>query len=311
MKYLYLFGPVQSRRLGVSLGIDMVRSKICSLNCVYCECGKTSELTLERKEYVPSDAIIAELEEYLGTTPVLDYITFGGSGEPTLNSGIGKVVRFLKKSFPRYACSLLTNGTLFYLPEVRSEVMAFDLVLPNLDAVSKRAFNKINRPDPELDNNRIIEGLSDFRKEYKGTIWLEIFIVPGINDTPAELQLLKEAARRINPDRVQLNTLDRPGTCDWVKPATIDHLQSISSVFAPLPVEIITRQAQNFPLWKGTNISTESIRSLLARRPSTLEEIASLTGLTVNEARAILSAMVSSGSIALHAAGKRTFYRTF
>ena len=146
--YSYLFGPVQSRRLGVSLGIDMVQSTICSLDCVYCECGKTGRLTLERQAYADADAIIAELSAFLSTAPALDYITFGGRGEPTLDTGLGRVVRFLKRSFPRYACALLTNGTLLHLPDVREEVAPFDLVLPNLDAVSDAAFRKLNRPHP-------------------------------------------------------------------------------------------------------------------------------------------------------------------
>ncbi len=243
MNYKHLFGPVQSRRLGISLGIDLVGAKICSLDCVYCECGSTATLTLERQEYVRADAIIGELKDYLKSRPKLDFITFGGSGEPTLNTGFGRVVRFIKESYPEYPCALLTNGTLFYLPDVRRDALPFDLVLPNLDAVSNTAFARLNRPDMELDNGRIIEGLVAFRKEFKGPIWLEVFIVPGINDNDAELKLLKEAALKINPDRVQLNSLDRPGACDWVAPATGDHLRAIARSFAPLPVEIISRNA--------------------------------------------------------------------
>ena len=229
MNYSCIFGPVRSRRLGVSLGVDMVGTKICSLNCVYCECGATTTLTLERREYVPANKIIADLAAYLKTEPALDCITFGGSGEPTLNTGLGRVVRFLKSTFSRYRCALLTNGTMFFLPEVREECLEFDLVLPNLDAVSGKVFTKVNRPHRDIDNAGVINCLSAFRKEYKGTIWLEIFIVPGVNDTADELQLLVQAARAINPDRVQLNTLDRPGTCEWVKPAAADNLDRCGS----------------------------------------------------------------------------------
>lgn len=309
INYSCIFGPVQSRRLGVSLGVDMVRSKTCSLNCVYCECGATTTLTLERREYSPADTIIAELRAYLKTGPALDYITFGGSGEPTLNTGLGRVARYLKNKFPGYRRALLTNGTLFFLPEVRKECLGFDLVLPNLDAVSGAVFSKVNRPHPDLDNAVVIQGLSAFRKEYKGAVWLEVFIVPGINDTPGELQLLGETARSINPDRVQLNTLDRPGTCDWVIPAAGDMLQSVAKYFYPLPVEIITRHAQNMPLWDRTGVTPETIRSFVARRPSTLEEIASVAGMTINETSAMLSALTASQSIISYTVGTRTFYR--
>ena len=309
MNYRYLFGPVRSRRLGISLGIDLVQQSICSLDCVYCECGKTALRTLERREYVPAAAIMAELREYLKSSPDLDYITFGGKGEPTLNSGIGEVVACLKREFPQYRCALLTNGTLLWMPEVRSELLPFDLVLPNLDAVSAAAFEKVNRPDPLLDNEKIISGLAAFRKEYHGTIWLEVFIVPGVNDNPEELRLLRDAAAAIGPDRIQLNTLDRPGACDWVKPADVEELKRIAALFSPLPVEIITRQVQESALWPQDSVSRESILALIARRPSTIEEIASLTGRTINHTGAILDGLLASGSITARVLGNRTFYR--
>jgi wyosine [tRNA(Phe)-imidazoG37] synthetase (radical SAM superfamily) len=311
MNYTHLFGPVLSRRLGVSLGVDMVTAKTCSLDCVYCECGRTKVLTLERKEYVPADELIAELTDYLKTGPSLDYITFGGSGEPTLNTGLGRVIRFLKKDFPSYRCALLTNGTLFFLPEVRKACIAFDLVLPNLDAVSRAAFNKINRPHRDLNSEKIIKGLSSFRNEYKGTIWLEIFIVPGINDSPEELEQIAQNARMINPDRVQLNTLDRPGACDWVKPASVERLNTIADFFSPLPVQIISRKESSPSLWEFSRVNPDTIRSLIARRPSTVDEISRMAGLTINQTSAMLSDLTASRSIIPFSVGSRTFYRIF
>jgi wyosine [tRNA(Phe)-imidazoG37] synthetase (radical SAM superfamily) len=311
MNYRSLFGPVHSRRLGVSLGIDFVDSKRCSLDCIYCECGRTASLSTVRAEYVRAETIIAELTDFLAGAPRLDYITFGGSGEPTLNTAIGPVVRFIKSSFPQYKCALLTNGTLLHLPEVRQEALPFDIVLPNLDAVSPEAFTKINRPHADLDNSVIINGLIAFRAEYKGTIWLEMFIVPGINDTPEEIALIKEASLRIAPDRVQLNTLDRPGACDWVMPAPLTLLQSIARDLAPLPVEIITRNARNLALWKKGDVSLDAVQSLIARRPSTVEEIASLSGLTINESLGLLSTLIEKKALSSHTVGNRTFYRIF
>jgi wyosine [tRNA(Phe)-imidazoG37] synthetase (radical SAM superfamily) len=287
----------------------MVQSTICSLDCVYCECGKTSNRTLERKEYVAADAIIKELIDFLAQLPAIDFVTFGGSGEPTLNSELGRIVRFLKREFPRYRCALLTNGTLLYLPEVREEILPFDMVLPNLDAVSQSVFDAINRPSPGLDNEQIIEGLIALRREYHGTIWLEIFIVPGVNDTQAELSLLKAAAARIRPDRVQLNSLDRPGACDWVKPATAEHLESLAHFFAPLPVEIISRRIRGSAPWKERDSSPDAILSLLARRPSTIEEISLLTGLTVNRATDVIRGLIADRSVTTHTVEHRTFFR--
>jgi wyosine [tRNA(Phe)-imidazoG37] synthetase (radical SAM superfamily) len=312
MEYSYLFGPVQSRRLGVSLGIDVIHSKTCSLNCVYCECGRTTELTLDRREYADTGKIIAELTNYLSGKPTLDYITFGGSGEPTLNTGTGRILRFLKEHYPAYKCALLTNGTLLYLPEVREELLPFDVVLPSLDAVSDRVFAKVNRPHGKLLNRTIIQGLIDFRKEYKGLLWLEVFIVPGINDTPSELALFRESIKEINPDRVQINSLDRPGACDWVQPASRGKLQDIAGFFSPLPVEIISRRASGAtaPLPQKADGSPDAILAMIARRPSTVEEIAALAGLDINQANKILSALEDSKRIEKQTGGDNSFYRT-
>jgi wyosine [tRNA(Phe)-imidazoG37] synthetase (radical SAM superfamily) len=191
MKHKHLFGPVPSRRLGVSLGVDLIPLKTCSLDCVYCECGKTTRLTVERKEYIPVDRVIAELEVYLRNNPPLDFITFAGSGEPTLNSGLGNVISYLKQNFRQYRTCLLTNGTLFTDPEVRAEAAAVDLIIPSLDAATEDTFNRLNRPEISLDCTAIINGLEQLRSEYKGEIILEIFIVPGLNDTELEPLVLQ------------------------------------------------------------------------------------------------------------------------
>lgn len=239
MKLKYIFGPVISRRLGRSLGIDLIPFKTCSLDCIYCECGRTNSLTRERKEYVPTDEVINELNNYLSTLPELDYLTFSGSGEPTLHSGIGKIINFLKDNYPQYKVALLTNGTLFTDKNVIAEVKRADLIVPSLDGVSEEVFSKINRPVNNITSQEIISGLENLRKEYRGEIWLEIFIVPGINDKEKELRLFKEAIARIRPDKVQLNTLDRPGTEAWVRPVPEEKLRSITG-FLGDKVEIVT-----------------------------------------------------------------------
>ncbi|MDK2863513.1 MAG: hypothetical protein PWQ46_1223, partial [Methanomicrobiaceae archaeon] len=193
MAYRYLFGPVPSRRLGISLGIDLVPHKTCSFNCIYCECGQTTDLTCERREYVPTNRVIAELDDFLATAPDLDYVTFAGSGEPTLHSGIGEIISFIKDRYPRYRVAVLTNSALFTDPDVRAALMRADLVVPSLDAVSEEVFVKINRPSPGITAGQVLEGLLDFAREYTGEVWLEIFIVPGVNDTDKELRLLKDA----------------------------------------------------------------------------------------------------------------------
>jgi len=307
-QYEYLFGPVHSRRLGISLGIDLVRQKICTLNCIYCECGSTKKLTLERKEYVPGDKIIGELDSYLGRSPSLDYVTFAGNGEPTLNTAIGRIVRHVKEHFPQYKTALLTNGTLFYLPEVREDVMPFDLVKPSIDAVSSRRFFDINHPHNKLNTDLIIEGLSEFTTKYKGPVWLEVFIVPDVNDTPEELLLLKKAIKRISPTRVQINTLDRPGTVDWIRPAGFDRLVEIARFLLPYPVEIITRESTKLFNFEPSPQEMEKIRALLKKGPMSAEQIASSLYRIINETVPALTSLVSSGLVVKREKHNRIIY---
>lgn len=228
MKLQYIFGPVISRRLGLSLGIDLIPFKTCSLDCVYCECGKTNQLLIERREYVPTAEVTAELDKYLQSNPNIDYLTFSGSGEPTLHSGLGQIIDFIKENYPRYKISLLTNSTLFPQEGVIKEVKDLDLIVPSLDAVSEDIFNKINRPISGVRAAEIVKGLESLRASFVGQLWLEIFIIPGINDHREELQLFKKALQRIRPDKIQLNSLDRLGTENWVPPVAPKNLELIA-----------------------------------------------------------------------------------
>ncbi|RLC09648.1 MAG: hypothetical protein DRI24_21450 [Deltaproteobacteria bacterium] len=198
--YHYLFGPVPSRRLGISLGIDLVPMKTCTLNCIYCECGRTTDLTLSRREYVPLPEVKAEFLHYQSNHPRPDYITFSGSGEPTLNSSIGKIIRFIHSHDTGIPVAVLTNGTLLFDPQVRKELKPASVVMPSLDAATDKVFIKINRPHSRSSVKGMIEGLIQFRKEFKGLIWLEIFIVTGLNNTESELTALKRAIQKISPD---------------------------------------------------------------------------------------------------------------
>ena len=173
--YNYLFGPVPSRRLGISLGVDLVPMKTCTLNCVYCECGRTTHLALERKEYVPFDAVKEELTHYFSHNPGPDYVTFSGSGEPTLNSRIGDVVHSIKNQTSDIPIAVLTNGTLLFQKQTCDDIRDATVVIPSLDAATEKVFRKINQPHPQLKIDTIIRGLVQFRKDYSRQIWLEIF----------------------------------------------------------------------------------------------------------------------------------------
>jgi len=309
MKYQHLFGPVPSRRLGISLGVDLVPHKVCSLNCIYCEVGRTTNLTIERKEYIPLADILRELEHYLNQKPELDYITFSGAGEPLLHNGIGTVISFIKDNYPMYKLAILTNSTLLYEENIRKEILGIDLLLPSLDAVSDLVFKKLNRPNSKLDNNKIIDGLIKFRSNFKGKIWLEVFIVPGLNDTKAELDHLKNTIIKINPDSVQLNTLDRPGTESWLAPASKRKLEEIADFFEPLPVEIIAKfKSRNKVTSYHKNIEQQIIETI-KRRPCTDIDLSEILGIHVNEINKYLSELINEGLIDSQYQERGIFFR--
>jgi len=262
----YLFGPVLSRRIGLSLGVDIVPYKYCSLDCVYCEAGRTTNLSTIRKELVDTDAVISELEQYLSKTPKLDYITFSGNGEPTLHLGLEKITNYLATNFPQYKLCLITNSTSYLEPKV-------DLIMPSLDAVSQDVFESINHPAPGIKSLEIVESLIKFKRIYKGIMWLEIFFVSGLNDTLSELTKLKEAIIRIKPDKIQLNSLDRPAAKDWVKAISQKRLLWIKEFFSPLPVEIIAKALPSGEYEKISENLNNSIVDIVKRRPCTIKEL--------------------------------------
>jgi wyosine [tRNA(Phe)-imidazoG37] synthetase (radical SAM superfamily) len=295
--YKHLFGPVPSRRLGMSLGVDLVPHKVCSLNCIYCECGRTPELTLKRKEYISYIEVVKELKHYFNNNPAPDYITFSGAGEPTLNSRFGDVLTFIKSNYPDIPVAVLTNGTLFYQKQVRKEMLDADLVLPSLDAASDLSFRKINRPFHKLKINEYIQGLVDFRKEYRGKIWLEVLILPGYNDNAAELHLLKEAIEKIKPERIQLNTLDRPGTIAGLKAASKDKLQEIVDFWDLDNVEIIAAAPERKDIKSYRKDAESAILETISRRPCTVDDLVKILGLHSNEINKYLDVLESENKI--------------
>ncbi len=295
--YRYLFGPVPSRRLGMSLGVDLVPKKVCSLNCVYCEVGKTTKLTTERREYILYDKVTKELEHYFANNPDPDYITFSGSGEPTLNARIGDVLQFIKRRKPEIPVAVLTNGTLFYDKKVRRDLMDASVVLPSLDAATETTFQKINRPARGLTVEKYIQGLVEFRKEYSGQIWLEVFIAPGYNDNEIDLNALKKAFDQIKPDQIQLNTLDRPGTVAGIHPASHENLQKIID-FLGLPNAVIIAAAPERKNIQSYRKDAETaILGTITRRPCTVDDLVKILGLHINEINKYLDVLEADGRI--------------
>ncbi|MCD4652266.1 MAG: radical SAM protein [Candidatus Cloacimonetes bacterium] len=305
----YLFGPVPSRRLGVSLGIDLVPYKTCNLNCVYCEVGTTTNLTRELSEYVPTSEVISELSSYLSTRPHLDFITFSGAGEPGLHVGLGRIINWLKTHYPEYRLALLTNGILMADDAFRQSVVEVDVVLPSLDAVSESVFQSINRPALGIHAEDYIRGLIEFRKLFKGEIWLEVFLVPGINDTVDELDKIYKVIRELAPDKVQLNTLDRPGTEDWVVPLSNESLLQIKHKWSELPIEIPSLGILHEVKATEKSKAEGRMLAMLSRRPCTESDIISSLGLSVKDVRWLISRLIASGKIIQEQQKRGVFYK--
>lgn len=217
MKYVY--GPVPSRRLGQSLGVDTIPLKTCNWNCVYCQLGRTRPVTNERKEYYPREEIIAEVRQALAAHKPgeIDWVTFVGSGEPTLHSCTGWLIRQVK-SLTDLPVAIITNGSLLYRADVRQELMAADAVLPTLDAGTADLFRRINRPHPESTFERQVEGLVSFSAEYQGKLWPEVMLVRGLNDTEGALRDIAAILRRVNPQEIHISLPTRPPAETWVEP---------------------------------------------------------------------------------------------
>ncbi len=301
-----VFGPVPSRRLGLSLGVDLLHPKTCTLDCVYCELGRTTRHTTQRDRYRDPRLVLAEVEKRLAELDYPpDYITLAGSGEPTLHQDLGLVLRELKKLSPA-KLAVLTNSTLCPDPKVRADLTEADVVVPSLDAASQAVFKKINRPANGLQINAIIGALEDLRVEFPGQIWLEVLFVEGFNDTPQEIRGIVEAAGRIRPDKVQLNTIIRPPAYPGARALSHERLSEIAGLFGS-PTEVI---APPHGRAGGDRGSRERLLvEMTRRRPLTLEDVAAAFGLQHDQARELLSGLVAREMMKEERFGNRIFFR--
>ena len=214
MKFCY--GPVPSRRLGRSLGIDILPSKTCNYQCIYCQLGRTNNFTNTRRDFFPKEQIVEEIEKAIKQNEdKADYITFVGSGEPTLYKSLKELILHVKAITKKPIC-VITNGSLLFDSEVQEALFLADVILPSLDAGDNKNFIRINRPHPTLNFDRIINGLVDFRKNYEGKFWIEVMLIKGINDSKGDLTKIKEKIDLIKPDRIDINVPIRPPTEQWV-----------------------------------------------------------------------------------------------
>jgi wyosine [tRNA(Phe)-imidazoG37] synthetase (radical SAM superfamily) len=293
--YRYLYGPVPSRRLGRSLGIDLVPHKICTYDCIYCQIGETTDKTLVRKEYAPVREILEEVRSFLKEElSTLDHLSLSGSGEPTLHSQIRSLIEGIKTITP-IPIAVITNGSLLYEEEVRRDLLLADIVLPSLDAGSQEVFDRVNRPLSELSIEKVIEGIVEFRKVYKGQIWLEILFCRGVNDSEEELLKMREAVDRIQPDCIHLNTIVRPPSQRWALPLNEVEMEKIKEFFGKR-AEIIS-QFDRHPASVLEKDIGEEILKILKRRPLSLSDLSRGMGIPQNEVDHYMRPLVQEGKI--------------
>jgi wyosine [tRNA(Phe)-imidazoG37] synthetase (radical SAM superfamily) len=305
-RYKYLYGPVPSRRLGRSLGIDLVPHKICTYDCIYCQIGKTSQKTLIRKEYIPVNEILDEVKRFLKEeTSSTDVLSLTGSGEPTLHSQIRLVIEGIK-AIASIPVAVITNGSLLYKEEIRQGLLAADLVLPSLDAVSSEVFMKINRPRKGFSVEKVIEGLVKFRKDYKGQIWLEILFCKGVNDSKEELERMKKTVERIAPDRIHLNTVVRPPSEKWAVPLNQKEMEEIRGFFGE-KASIISEFDRHPPAVAERDIKEEILR-ILKRRPLSLTDLSKGMGIRENEIEKYIQPLISERKIHARMFGDSIYY---
>jgi wyosine [tRNA(Phe)-imidazoG37] synthetase (radical SAM superfamily) len=305
--YRYVYGPVPSRRLGRSLGVDIVPLKVCTYDCVYCQLGRTTRRTVERSQYIPVGDVVAELSEKLAEGDAPDYISLAGSGEPTLNSGIGELILRIK-ALTEIPVVVLTNGSLLWMEEVQEALMEADLVLPSLDAGDEQMFRVVNHPHEKITFKRMVEGIIEFTERFPREIWLEVLLLADVTGVPSEAGKIGAHAKRIGPARIQLGTVTRPPAQGIACPVTPYRMRELRRYF-PGIVDIISESVphmRDVPIWSERR--APGIVDLLSRRPCTAQDIAAGLGIHVAEALKHLEALNSRGIIVTRLKDGQCFY---
>ncbi len=299
-----VFGPVPSRRLGFSLGVDIIPPKYCTFDCIYCQIGRTATKGVERRSFYDPDAIVEQVKEKAGKEGRIDHVTLSGSGEPTLNADIGRIIRRLKEEVA-LPLAVITNGSLLWQRDVRRDIAEADVVLPSLDAPDQATLERINRPHPSLRIEQVVEGLRSFRREYTGKLWLEIMLIKNINTGRQIIESFGELLSGINADKVQLNTVTRPPADASARPLSSSRLAAIARSFGDTCEVIAGFERQQSTVddnWAASVLAT------LKRRSLTLDDIVRTTGLTLPEVRQGLKKLVEEKRIRAVTFDKRRYF---
>lgn len=300
----YIFGPIPSRRLGLSLGIDLIPRKTCSYDCIYCQVGKTTDKITEPSSFVSVPEVIKELKEVLSKTPP-DVITLAGSGEPTLNADIGVIISEIKKisSIP---LTLLTNGSLLWKKHLREKLKGVDILIPTLSSVYEETYKKIHRPHPDLELDNILKGLKEMRKEYRGNFFLEVVLLAGLNDTEKEIVGISKIIKKVQPDKVQLNTVVRPPSDPGAISVSNEKLEEIKGYLGgntEIIVSTILKNRSN----KFDSIDKQIIE-MIKRRPVTVDDISNSLNIQKVETERFIKGLMIKGHIEEQRHGNNLFY---
>ena len=302
--YKYLFGPVPSRRLGLSLGVDLTPYKTCSFDCIFCQLGRTTNKTIERKEYVPTPAVTEELHDWLENDGRADYITLAGSGEPTLHSAFGELIDSVK-SVTTFPVALLTNGSLLGDSDVREAAARADVVKVSLSAWDQFAFEHVNRPHPDVTLRSIVDGTWMLREMLAGELWIEVFIAWGMNSVPKDVSKIADLIKPLRPDKIQLNTAVRPPAESFVEAAPEEHLLKLADLFEPAAEVIADFASSGAPLVAANE---EGVLGMVARRPCTMDQIVGAFGLHRNELSKYIGKLMRTGQIETRSERGETYY---
>lgn len=302
----HVFGPVFSRRLGRSLGVDLVPYKTCSYDCIYCQLGQTTNKTVERQRFISIPDVLREIEARLDVAPTPDYVTLSGSGEPTLHAGLDELITGIKR-ITRLPVALLTNGSLLWREDLQQELLGLDLIVPSLDAGDDAMFQCVNRPHAQLSFAQLIVGLAEFRRRFHGQFWLEVFLLQGLTTAAEQIAKIGGLAARCAPDRIQLNTVTRPPCEACALPATagqLAHGAKLLGMRAEVIADRVSRDRADALLPQDNDIL-----ALLRRRPCTLEEVAAGLGVHRLELAKQLERLLHARAVATHLHGQRIFFR--
>ena len=283
----YVFGPLNSRRLGRSLGVSLIPPKTCQLDCIYCEAKATTNLTCCRKEYVPTAEVIRELDEVLSAKPEIDFITFSGAGEPMLHAGITDIICHIKSKHPEYKLCLLTNAVAFKDESLWQDLNKADLIVPSFDGSNAAEFKAINRPESSISFDDFVSKFTAFTQQCPAQIRLELFIVPGINDSDDSITRFASLLGKMSLDSIELNSLDRPGTVENIPVPDEKTFERFIKALSPIaPCTAIRRTVardKNERRWPQKSYFRAEIDALEGYAPGEQPKFTNLVKLNTNE----------------------------